>query len=197
MRKLDACYENPVDDVLLKIAEPLCAILKKLNFTPNGITTLSLIFGLLSVYALYIGKVYMFGVLYLLSYFFDCVDGHYARKYDMITEFGDFYDHVKDFLVFSSIIAVFIMRNKEKAWNKMVAVLIILFILYVLMMAHLGCQEKIYDSTESVSLHACRYACPGDAKTTIQFTKYFGCGTFTLVAILLIIYVEKTSRDTE
>lgn len=30
------------------------------------------------------------------AYFWDCVDGQFARRYDDVSEFGDWYDHVTD-----------------------------------------------------------------------------------------------------
>jgi hypothetical protein len=72
----------------------VCPFFKKIGFTPNGITTLSLIFGIASAYYLYKGKIYMFALLYTISYFFDVMDGHFARKYKMVSKGGDYYDNV-------------------------------------------------------------------------------------------------------
>ena len=38
-------------------------------------------------------------ILYLTRYIFDCIDGFYARKYNMTTVFGDWYDHISDILI--------------------------------------------------------------------------------------------------
>jgi len=40
MRKIPRELENPIDNIIINIAEPVCKMFKKLNFTPNGITTL-------------------------------------------------------------------------------------------------------------------------------------------------------------
>ena len=42
-----------IDNVLV---DYLCPFLKKMNFRSNGMSTLSLFFGLLSIYYLYYGK---------------------------------------------------------------------------------------------------------------------------------------------
>ena len=99
MRKIPEESDNPIDNFILKIVDPLCPLFKALHFTPNGITTISLVFGLLSAYLLYKGHPYLFGITFFISYFFDCMDGYYARKYNMVTRFGDIYDHVKDIVV--------------------------------------------------------------------------------------------------
>ena len=38
-------------------------------------------------------------IYYFISYFFDVLDGIYAREYNMVSEFGDYYDHIKDIVV--------------------------------------------------------------------------------------------------
>jgi phosphatidylglycerophosphate synthase len=191
MRKLDACNENPVDDVLLHLIEPLCPAFKKLGATPNDITTISLFFGLLSVYMLYLGHVYLSMGLYALSYFFDCMDGHYARKYGMVTKLGDSYDHIKDGIVMAGVIGVFIYRNRGCSLSRFIPIMMVLGITLLAMLSHMGCQEKIYDKDESGTLEVWKNLCPGNPSKNIQFTKYFGCGTAIIITIIAIIYVEK------
>jgi phosphatidylglycerophosphate synthase len=191
MRKLDAYNDNPIDNILLIFAEMFCPFFKSLNFTPNGLTTLSLIFGLCSVYALYIGKIYTFALFYFISYFFDCMDGHYARKYDMVTKFGDAYDHVKDALVVILLLIVFFFRNRRQPVSKFIPVISIIGISILLTGVHMGCQESIYSTEESPTLSHCKYLCSQDAEEKIKYTRYFGCGTGALVLILSIVYFEK------
>ena len=38
-----------------------------------------------------------------VGYFFDCMDGHFARKYNMVTEFGDMYDYITDLSKFKQV----------------------------------------------------------------------------------------------
>ena len=52
MSKIDQNYYNIIDNNLIQLSEYLSPTFKKLNFTPNGITTLSLVFGVLSIYLL-------------------------------------------------------------------------------------------------------------------------------------------------
>ena len=91
-RKLHRHLDGPIDVVLLDIIEYI-KFPKPGIFTPNMLTSLSFIFGLLSCYLVYTWN-FVFGALsYAVSYFFDCADGYVARKYDMVTSFGDMYDH--------------------------------------------------------------------------------------------------------
>ena len=101
--------EGFVDSIISLISEKTLPKFKKINFTPNGITTLSLIFGLLSVFLFYKKHYYSAALSYFISYIFDCTDGMYARKYNMVTKFGDYYDHIKDVIVYILLIVVFII----------------------------------------------------------------------------------------
>ena len=56
VRKLKEHHENPIDNIIYIIVEILDPIFYRLNFTPNIITTLSLITGLLSGYYFYKDK---------------------------------------------------------------------------------------------------------------------------------------------
>ena len=76
MRKLPKKLDNPFDNVIIDLlCEPMAQFFHKLHMTPNDITTLSLITGLLSVIFLYKGLPIISVVFYFFSYVFDCVDG--------------------------------------------------------------------------------------------------------------------------
>lgn len=185
MRKIDKNYENPIDNILIDIAESLCPYFRKYNYTPNDLTTISLITGILSIFYLY-NNLYLESIIYLfLSYFFDIMDGNYARKYNMETHFGDMYDHIKDIIVNVCIFILIIYKTYKINKNVMIIFLIIIFIFFVLMNLHLGCQEMIYDNKYNNNfLHINRVLCV--KKENIIYTKYVGCGTFYLVIFILI-----------
>jgi phosphatidylglycerophosphate synthase len=190
MRKIPKSSENPLDNINIDLIDPLCPLFKKLGFTPNGITTLSLIFGVLSIVALYHHKVVLFGILYYVSYLFDVMDGHYARKYKMTSKFGDIYDHIKDVTVIAGVFTVLFLRYQVPRRVKIIFISIIV-VLSILMTAQLGCQEKLYPKEESASLSFSKNLCVGNPSETIKFTRWFGCGTWVVFLIFCIIYLEK------
>ena len=112
-RKLPAKYENPIDNFLVSIAEKLNPIFYNLGFNPNGITTLSLIFGILFNYYYFNKKYEMAATMMMISYFFDCMDGNFARTYNMQTKFGDYYDHIKDVLVMLVFAGILFLYNDD------------------------------------------------------------------------------------
>jgi len=189
MRKLDRFHENPFDNYIIDLVDLLCPLFKKMKFTPNGITTLSLIFGVLSIYFLYYYKFTFFSICFLLSYFFDCMDGHYARKYKMISKFGDSYDHFKDWSV--GICLLFVVFTKYKINNVTILILIISTFLFA---THMGCQEKVYekekDKKESATLEIFKKLCLGNCEESIKITRFFGGGTWNILFVFCIFFLK-------
>lgn len=184
MRKIPAKYENPFDNIFICIAEKLNPVYKYFNFTPNILTSISLFFGILSSYFLSINRKYSAIVLLILSYLYDCSDGSFARKYNMESQFGDYYDHISDVIKFIFIFYVLFKQNK----NKFVPVLIMSIVLITLLNIHFGCQEKLYNnSNNNLLLSYLKSFC--SKKSYINFTKYFGSGTFVIfIAIVMYFY---------
>jgi len=194
MRKITPEQENPIDNINIDICNFLCPFFNTMGFTPNGITTLSLLFGILSIFLLYKGYIISFGITYYISYFFDCMDGYYARKYSMVSRGGDLYDHIKDIVVYLLLIIVFWYKNRSQPIKNKLLTIIVFILLFLLMSAHLGCQEKITDNDQSKSLNFTKKLCPGDPDTNIKITKFFGCGTFILLTIFIIVYTSKNDK---
>ncbi len=179
-KKIPDEYENFFDIIVIKISQFLnINLFRPLNFTPNMITTLSLVFGLLSAYFLYNRLYFISTGLFLISYLFDCCDGNYARMFNMTTKFGDLYDHITDFIKTGSI-SIIILLSTHIPWNIKIIYFTFGAILLLLTNIHLGCQEKLYNTDESPTLSIFKKLCIGDAIINIKFTKYFGVGTIIL-----------------
>lgn len=192
MKKIPDSQDNPIDVLNIKLCEKVCPFFKTLRFTPNGITTLSLIFGLVSIYFIWNYNWIGFGISYYISYFFDCLDGHYARKYKMVSKGGDLYDHIKDITVILLLIATVIYRYKIIPGKKVIIIVTLTVVMTLLMMAQLGCQEKLYPKSESNSISLTKKLCIGDANKTIYITKWFGCGTWAVYIIILSYFLVKS-----
>lgn len=188
-RKIAFSYENPFDIKFISVAEKINTnIFRPLNFTPNMITTLSLLCGLFSCYSLYNKNFKMFCILFALSYLFDCADGNYARKYDMVTSFGDFFDHISDtvkIVLFLLIIYNFkeILTNRERT-----LIITSVIILIILSLIHIGCQEKIYNNKDVSTLSFTKNLCVNGEN--INVTRFFGSGTLILYIIFIGIWLD-------
>ncbi len=191
VNKIDQIYECPCDIYLLNFIDTHLDYYKKLGFTPNMITTISIIFGLLSMYNIFKDNHAIAAILLLIAYYFDCVDGKLARKYNMQTVVGDYYDHFGD--VFKIVIIIYALyKTNPMKFNK---IKFLLMILILLMIIHLGYQETIYDFNESPTLDFAKSIVKRDKTphNTIQYTKFFGCGTFVLILSLIVLTWENKS----
>ena len=178
-RKLSSNYECPIDNLVYIIVENIEIFFYKNNFTPNQITTLALITGILSPVMLYHNHNFVSIFLFFISYVLDCLDGYYARKYDMVTKFGDYYDHLSDILKNILILLVIFIKNKE-LFNKYIYLLVIIIIT---MLFQFGNQECLYNTDETPSLKILKKICN---TKYMKITRYFGSGTYYLFILFLI-----------
>lgn len=196
-RKIDEVFENPIDNIMIKLSDYLSPYFKQLNYTPNGITTVSLIFALGALYHLYNYEVYYFAIFLLLAHLFDCMDGFYARKYGMVTENGDKYDHFKDLVFFAG--GAYILFKRYDILNNPV-VLFGLIALVIVSLISVGCYEKLADkNNQSATLDlATTLITPSKevCDDTLQYLKLFGPGTL-VVAVILAVFYLKSNLDTE
>jgi phosphatidylglycerophosphate synthase len=189
--KIKQDKENPIDVILLKLSDQLNNIFYCTNHSPNMITTYSFICGLISCYFLYKGNINMFAFLFFISYFFDVCDGNYARKYEMVTEFGDTYDHFTDVAVFIILTIIII----SKYYNAITIIDILIFtIALFIMLSHMGCQQhncKHCSGTESLDSLKCLCL----HKKHIRYTKYGGVGSFILFFIIFVYYLNYKNKN--
>lgn len=195
--KIDSKYENPIDIIMYKISAHIEPYFLKLNMTPNHITTLSLICGLLCVYYLDVktSNIGLAVTFYMLSFLFDCLDGYYARKNNMLSKLGDMYDHYTDLLVH---IMIYYMLYKRLSKDRFIYFNVLLVILLVGLAVQMGCQEKKYEEKvgkdkskkHSSYLNILKPLCVNPDKTML-ISKFFGSGTTTILFAIFILLVNK------
>lgn len=131
----------------------------------------------------------------ILSYFFDCFDGHFARSYNMVTKFGDYYDHISD----ASKVILLVYFICTMYTSKVCYVLPILIIFFILTLIHLSCQEFYYNRPNaSNTLSLLRFFCIANKKNVnniLGITRFFGCGTFYIAIILSVIYLKNNKNN--
>ncbi len=188
MKKIPKHLESPIDNLVYILIEKIAPTFYSLGFTPNMITTLGNIATGLSAYALYNEYFMISAILFIISYIFDCLDGYVARRYDLVSKFGDLYDHTSDLIKIILISYILYKINPIL----FIATLPLLVILFVLMSSFLAYQEKLYDKSQSsytLSLLSNLCFAKSDQRTVIrhmEYAKYFGCGTFTAVMTIII-----------
>ena len=193
VNKLPYEYESSIDIAIFKFLETHMHIYKKLNFTPNILTTFSLIFGLFSAYLITKDWYKLAALMYFISYYYDCADGKFARKYKMVSVIGDYYDHISDVLKGALILYALNTTNKER-FSKWIIVIVILLILSIY---HLGLQQCVYNEVrgtkESPTLDIFRPH--NNKKHMIHHTRVFGMGTFTVLFCLIIFFWKKNNKS--
>jgi hypothetical protein len=188
VNKLPDNIDNPIDVLIFKIIDPQLEMYHAFGFTPNMITTLSLLTGLYASYLVTQKKYIEASISLVFSYYFDCVDGKMARKYNMVTKFGDYYDHISDL---TKILLLLFVLYKDDS-NKFKKILLIIIPLTFLSSYHIGCQQTLYpeESQESPTLDIFK-SNPESCNKHVNKTKYFGFGTFYIAFALIIMFWHK------
>lgn len=194
VNKLSSKNECPIDVLLLGIIDNHLDLYHKYHITPNIVTTFSIISGILSAYNIYLHNFKLAALFFAIAYYFDCVDGKIARKFNQVTVFGDYYDHFGDIFKLAIVLYALYITNSI-AFHKIKYFILFLFIA---MLIHFGCQEKLDEYKQyqkSQYLNIFTYLIPNnlDPNKCIQYTKYFGCGTFMvfMIVIIAMYYVPK------
>lgn len=85
-----------VRDAFGRLIDPLAQVFIRLHVRPNIITTTGTLVVIASAAAFAVGWIRWGGLLLLVSGLFDMIDGRVARRTDMTTTFGAFYDSTLD-----------------------------------------------------------------------------------------------------
>lgn len=190
-RKIPPNIENPIDNVLISLVSSTTPFLYKWGITPNTITSLSLITGLLATFLVLKHYYKTAALLILIAYTLDCLDGNLARKYNLVTTFGDIFDHVSDLTKFTSLCYVLYIDQTIPCQFK-ITMFVVLGILSFCMLVHFGCQERMYNKQSKDSLSPLEPLCFIDPKSTIHVTKYVGSGTFYMTLCLFVFIIPYT-----
>ena len=175
--KVKWMYSNPVDLILITASKKVAPYFKQINATANYITTIGNIIRGLSLYYLYQKSYRISALFYLIGYFFDCLDGYYARKYNMISRFGDLYDHISD-VVLNIVLFGMIMQINFQYKSLIIGLLMVALLLSLI---HFGNEELLYNKESVLTV----LETVGSLKH-VKYTKFFGCGTFILFTTLFI-----------
>jgi phosphatidylglycerophosphate synthase len=188
--KLPTYYDDPVDLFYKRYIDILNPHFKKAGMTPNMITSISFFFGLLTCYLYYKSNYILAGLSYIISYFFDTMDGYFARLYGMGSVFGSYYDSVSDNIVV--LIIVYMFYNKSgyiKPWIKPTIFFILLFFALGCIY-QMSCQEKYTKKTQEEHVSD-GLAFLNNVKCkdfeNMKYTRYFGPGVCTLTVAILIM----------
>lgn len=189
--KIPTRYDNIFDRMFIDISYILGPMFKENKYNPNMITTLSAIFGIMAIYCIEINLFKIGGIFHLLTYLFDCIDGNYARRYNMETKLGDYYDHITDFLYTIGLIVVF-TRKVTYRGKKLFLLISIGIILVLTSLIFHGCTE-IYlkknrpEILQSDTLGIFNKMCYDNPIKVMRNLKMVSNGTFVVYLFLIIV----------
>lgn len=191
MRKIDPKHEHPIDDAILCLSDVTNPLWKSMKFTPNTLTTFSTVFGLMAVRYLYKERLLLFSICLIISSIFDYFDGHYARTYNMTTEFGDMYDHIKDISVGLMLVVILIYKSYKTKPKALGISMMFLAFLSFGMTWNLSCQDKMCDKAKPKEyknfLDYINVSC--SRKEDIKYSKVFGTAMFVMFGFILSAYI--------
>jgi phosphatidylglycerophosphate synthase len=195
--KVTSDLENPIDAWILRHSARLLPALRRTGHTPNLLTTYSFLCGLGAVWCLREESVVGFVVFFAASYFFDCLDGQFARRYKMTSVFGDLYDHATDLIVYALIVLTVVQRRPAALTHPVT--LTIAALALVGLLVNIGCQQHLHhrnnpdrqwetlDALQCLCLHA----------DLVKLTRFMGYATFNLLTVVLIVVVFSVRQPIE
>jgi phosphatidylglycerophosphate synthase len=177
---------NPVDKLFNYIGDKMNPVLYNFGFTPNILTSFSFLFGLVSMYYFYVDKRILAACLFIINYFFDVIDGRFARKYNMTTTFGDYYDHITDWITILLLLIIMYIKN---SWL-LLKLSPFLIILVILSLISLGCSQKkrtkIIEKSNTIGFteHMCIN------KTVSNIAEFLNITFLSVVIFFVIIFYK-------
>ena len=194
VNKLPNKYECPLDVLLYKFIDTHLDKYHEYGITPNMVTTMSIASGILSAYFIFRGKFKIAALFLIIAYYFDCADGKLARKFNLQTTFGDYYDHFGD--LFKLIIIIYALHKTNK--TKLNSIKYFLIIIMILVLIQFGYQEVMYSKNyESPSLGFAKKLVEFDKhpEERIKYTRYVGSGTGILIVSMIIAKWSKATSN--
>lgn len=116
-RKLSWHIECPADYYMVSISAPYFDHWRSYGVTANHLTLMAGIFQLLACGCLYRRLALLAGVLWIFGYYFDAIDGSYARYHYLCSNFGDLFDHIRDWVCTIVLVGVILWRYQWRLFD--------------------------------------------------------------------------------
>lgn len=109
---------SPIENIFTKISQKLSPKIYNLPLEkpidPNAITSLGVIAMIYSIYSLNENKILSCIFFAFIAQYLDNLDGYYAKKYNLDTTIGKYYDHLADNIKILGLIFVFYILYENK-----------------------------------------------------------------------------------
>ena len=179
------------------VSNLLVPIFYNLGFTPNMITTLTLVLRIIVIYNLYYKKNYLLIIiLFIMSSITDGIDGQLARNHNMKSKIGAIYDVFVDQITIVAILIVLFMKHYVKNRNPyyiFISLIPILVLMHILKTKCLKKKEmKIWEENifNNADINLDKNKCKN-----ISLLKLYDEGFNYLIIILALIYTLYFHND--
>lgn len=194
--KLPSNLDNPYDGLMMYFGEKSLPILKYLHITPNALTLTGGMFMILSIASILTYKFAWAACFYAIAYWFDCVDGQYARHYGLTSKGGEQLDHFVD-LVRNILTCASIYIIKIPILKKLVFA--VLYTISTLTNVYASnCTQNYYylnsKTHDKYHMKDQMQFCKDQPNQQLKYVRYFGSGTKILFIILFLLHLSVTCK---
>lgn len=136
-RKLSSDVECPLDYLMVSSAIPFFDVWRSFGVTANHLTLIGGVIQTLACFFLWRRYTFLAGVLWLFGYYFDAIDGSYARYHHLCSPYGDLLDHLRDWICAAMMLVVLYFRYSLKLFDYL-----FLAMTFLLATIYMGAQEQ-------------------------------------------------------
>lgn len=181
-------YEDPLTVYYYQASR---YISNKVIIHPNILTTLRLVIMIGLTVAFYRKKyTIMMALLVQVCWFLDHLDGDMARRHNLVTKFGDYYDHIVDVTYLLPLYVILIFRLYVKPG--FIVLLLLLILLNITTSILISCHEQLFhkkNKQTKSTLQILSSICYVN-KQQLKVLKFFGGSVLMLYVGFLMIYVN-------
>jgi phosphatidylglycerophosphate synthase len=194
--KLPSNLDNPFDSLMMYFGEKSLPMLKYLNFTPNILTLIGGMFVIFSIAFILTYKFAYAALFYAIAYWFDCVDGQYARYYGITSKGGEKLDHFVD-AVRNVLTCISIYIIKISTFKKIVFA--IFYVIFTLTNHYAtNCAQNYYfmnsNTNDKYHMKDQMSFCKHQPSKQLKYIRFIGSGTKILFIIGFLLYLSLTSK---
>ena len=175
-----------IDKAILRyFCEPVAPLFRATGHTANSISVYGLFFTIGSLYYLAQDHMIRFTIYFWIAYLFDCLDGYYARKYNMVTELGDLFEHVRDLI---SLVLTALICCLQYVVTQRIMFLTVLANLATGL--HVACTQKNHVDRDYVeTLDLLQILCFDNNISSMA--PHYGVGFYMVTVNVVIVYLSK------
>jgi phosphatidylglycerophosphate synthase len=185
---------NPVEEMMMGPAKSIGGLLHENGFNRSGVTTLSLLIGLLAVKFIIDGSYIYAAICYAISHVLDHVEEEVSRKTGSASSFEKNFTMMKNLIVHGLVLYYIYAKYSTYEGCSSKNIFLVLLAFLVISFMQVGCR-KLQNSPEEyanesivgkIAMDVCPVTSKEDALSLMKFLRYFSETTVVIVITGLI-----------